>query len=87
MRVTVTTETTDLTRQAAGGGACEPSDRQTVHDRRKQTVARSVVGGKTRRFGGDTLDAVSLDGNASDAVEEWLGIHRHTSSATDRLEA
>ena len=33
------------------------------------------------------LDAVSLVCNASDAVEEWLGIHRHTSSATDRLEA
>jgi hypothetical protein len=31
------------------------------------------------------LAAVSLVGNDSGAVQEWLGIHRQTNSVTDRL--
>jgi predicted 3-demethylubiquinone-9 3-methyltransferase (glyoxalase superfamily) len=31
------------------------------------------------------LDAVSLVGNDSGAVQQWLGIHRHTSSIIEQL--
>ena len=52
MRVTVTIETTDLTRHGPPEVEhAEPNESQRLRDRREQDMARSVVGGRTRRFG------------------------------------